>query len=116
MPFVTALEQIKVLAGVPFLDLDPRGVLPGKGTASLCLVASIDLHSVVSTGTTQASTLAAVAHIFECSRINQKMPPISNQTDAQRIRMPVTSIPPPQGPSIDKHLLARLCVRHQVEA
>ena len=57
-------------------DGDPGSVPPRKRTGAVCLIASIHLHRVMSTGPAQASALAAVAHIFECSRIDQKISPV----------------------------------------
>ena len=69
------------------------------------LIPSIDLHGVVSAGATPTGALAARAQIFECSRIDQKTSPLSNQTNAQSIGVTMSSGRRSQRAGIDQQLL-----------
>jgi len=84
------------------MDIDTGEALPRERACPVCLIAFIDLHSGMSASAAQASTFAAVAHIFECSRIEQKISSVSNQANAQRIRVPVPSTARAQRPGIDQ--------------
>ena len=90
---MTPLKEIKLLSCEPLFDVDPWGILPGERTALIGLIASIDLHGVMGTRAPQASPLIAVAHIFEGSRIDQKISPVSNQPNAQCIGVSMPSSP-----------------------
>src|ERR1700730_12577688 len=99
---VTPLKQIKLPARDPLLDGYLRKLVPGKRTRGLGLIQSIDLHGVVSGGATPTGALAARAQIFECSRIDQKISPVSNQTNAQSIGVTMSSSRRSQGAGINE--------------
>src|SRR5260370_25886948 len=92
---VATLIEIKLSTHNPPVDPGAQAVLPREWPGGLRLVLPVHQHRVVSACSAQASAFAAVADIFECSRIDQQVPSIPNQADAQRIRVPSPPIPRP---------------------